>query len=309
MRFPARVGNMGTMLHRDGSSRDRPGAYRTALAMLVLIGLAIPSTTLAAQKSAPRWYDVEIIVFRNVSPPGLSDELWPTRPSMPDVQNAVSLKPFRSAGRPQPFSRLPSSGDRLDGVWKALKRSSRYQPILHIAWTQPGYSPANARAVRLHGKRTIQPPAPAGSAPPAEAAAVPGGGDATAQPRPSSGGSDAAAAPGPVYQLDGTVKLSVVRYLHLTVDMIYSQVVSGTGPSSPGGDGSGTSAAPQAGGAQPGGSGSTQQGSGALNATPGVGPRLVRFPMRQQRRMRSGKLHYLDNPRFGILALVTPRGS
>ena len=243
-----------------------------ALAMLVLVALGIPSTALAAQKPSPRWYDVEIIVFRNVSPPGLSDEMWPTRPPMPDVQGAVTLKPFHGAGQPRPFSRLPSSSYRLDGVWKALKHSSRYQPILHVAWTQPGYPPAKAKAVRLHGEQTIQPPAPAGSTQPAEPAATPGGQDAPAQPQAATGGTgEAATPPAPVYRLDGTIKLSVVRYLHLTVNMVYSQVVAGSGLGSSGTNGNaGSNAASRSDGSQAGGAGSSGEGPGALNATPGV---------------------------------------
>lgn len=315
MRSPVRVGKMSAMLRNDRIRRLRGGAPGTVLMSLALalMALAIPIGALAQQQSSPRWYDVEIIVFRNVSPPGLSDELWPSHPPMPDVQDAVTLKPFHGAGQPQPFSRLPPSSYRLDGVWKALKRSSRYQPLLHVAWTQPGYPPAKARAVRLHGSQTIQPPAPAGATQqPAPANAAPGSPDALAPPPASGGdGTAAPAAPAPVYQLDGTIKLSVVRYLHLTADMIYSQVVSGSGLASSGTGGSSQgSAAAQSGGDQAGTGGEgSGQGDGGLNATPGVGPHLIRFPLHQQRRMRTGKLDYLDNPRFGILALVTPRGS
>ena len=33
-----------------------------------------------------------------------------------------------------------------------------------------------------------------------------------------------------------------------------------------------------------------------------------RFVLRQSRRMRSNERHYMDSPRFGVIAIVTPSG-
>lgn len=44
-----------------------------------------------------------------------------------------------------------------------------------------------------------------------------------------------------------------------------------------------------------------------LEATPDSLPAISQIiPMHQSRRMRSGELHYLDHPRLGVLALITP---
>ena len=37
-----------------------------------------------------------------------------------------------------------------------------------------------------------------------------------------------------------------------------------------------------------------------------AGEPTQRFVMRQSRRMRSNERHYLDSPRFGVIAIVTP---
>jgi hypothetical protein len=37
--------------------------------------------------------------------------------------------------------------------------------------------------------------------------------------------------------------------------------------------------------------------------------RDVLYRLDETRRMRSGELHYFDNPRFGVIARVTPYGS
>ena len=34
-----------------------------------------------------------------------------------------------------------------------------------------------------------------------------------------------------------------------------------------------------------------------------------RYVLRQTRRMRSNERHYIDSPKFGVIALITPTGS
>ncbi len=41
-------------------------------------------------------------------------------------------------------------------------------------------------------------------------------------------------------------------------------------------------------------------------ATPGEAPQ--RFVLRQTRRMRSNERHYIDSPKFGVIAVITPAG-
>ena len=41
-------------------------------------------------------------------------------------------------------------------------------------------------------------------------------------------------------------------------------------------------------------------------ADPGAAEEPAYMELREQRRMRSGELHYLDHPKFGILARVDP---
>lgn len=257
---------------------------RTLLATVTCLLALAGMPTAARARAGSQWYDVELIVFRNVSPQGLSTELWPSDPRLPDTGDAVSLKPFNGSRDPQPFSRLPASAFRLDGVWKALQQSANYQPLLHVAWTQPGYPPGKAQAVRIHGSRRISLPT---AAPASDQSAQPG-------PAGATGVATGGTAPGRIYRLDGTVRLSLLRYLHLDTDLIYSQLKSeGAGANGTGGQGNDA--------------GTNDQSPGMLDQGPGTGPRLVRYPLHQERRMRSGQLNYLDNPRFGVLVLVTPR--
>ena len=66
----------------------------------------------------------------------------------------------------------------------------------------------------------------------------------------------------------GTVTVSLARYLQVDVDLLYSRPASGE------------AAAPA--------------------------PVPTRFRLVSERRMRSGELHYIDHPLFGVLVLLTP---
>lgn len=83
--------------------------------------------------------------------------------------------------------------------------------------------------------------------------------------------------PGParLEQLDGWVKIVLGRYLHIYTDLVLRKPV----PVEPG---------------------------ESAGASLGQQRRLMEVHMRQQRRMRSRELHYLDHPLLGVLVKVTP---
>lgn len=76
--------------------------------------------------------------------------------------------------------------------------------------------------------------------------------------------------------VDGTVKVAVERYLHLYLDLQLH--LPQPAVATVGGDMSGDSAEVQ----------------------------LPEIRLTEQRRMRSKEVHYFDNPRFGVIALITP---
>lgn len=77
----------------------------------------------------------------------------------------------------------------------------------------------------------------------------------------------------------GTIELYVSRFLHLTVDLSYR--------------------APQSPAVTPDATSFDPPGLRELDLAP-------RYVMQQQRRARSGELHYIDHPMFGLLFLITP---
>ena len=83
-----------------------------------------------------------------------------------------------------------------------------------------------------------------------------------------SGAGDAERVGGERPTVHGTVTVSLARYLQVEVDLLYSRPASGQ--------------------------------AAASNTAP------TRFRLVSQRRMRSGELHYIDHPLFGVLILLTP---
>ena len=224
----------------------RPAPRRPAPAgahPLAMLALAITFTAVLAipTGASARSFVIEIIVFDDPSGDGLHAEHWPADPGKPPLQDAVELVHSRESGSEQAaraYRLVGRSGFALSGVWDSLRRSARYRPFLHVGWRQPGLSHGAARPVHVGphlGVRRTGGPGPEGGERPA---------------------------------VDGTVKVSLARYLHVALDLVYSR---------PGND---ETAAP--------------------NAVP------ARFRLVSERRMRSGELHYFDHPLFGVLALIRP---
>ncbi len=207
-----------------------------------------------------------------------------------------------------PYRRLPERALRLAAVAQRLSQADAYRPLLHWAWRQPAFprgTPGTAVRIRwredaalvslengLPGEaaptvdeRLAAPPRSEGMDTGMDArmntGLLPPGASASGLAGAGSDGGLAgegfsAGARAPAW-LEGTLTVSVNRYLHLEADLLYD---SGA-PRRPGGlFGIFSAFAPE--------------------------PAPHRFRLQQKRRMRSGELHYFDHPRFGLIALVTP---
>jgi hypothetical protein len=199
--------------------------------------LALP---LQAREPAP-WYDVEMIVYANREAGG-GTELWPSVTTTPDWSSSVRLAPAPAteSGLIGPYTLLTESEHRLTAEWHALKRThGRLDPLLHVAWSQPVSSGKRADTVFLQS--FIDP------------ASTP---TITSTPP----------------ELEGTVKLSINRYLHVELDLLLHE----------------KSAEPLSIGE-------------SLFA-----PAVQSYRLNSHRRMRSGELHYIDHPRMGVLITAHP---
>lgn len=186
---------------------------RTVLSVCLAALLALGSSIANAQEL--QWYTVEIIVFRMLDESGLYLERWPIDPGQPRVDLARSLNGAIFPDAPQntaengAFSLLGADQFELGEVASALKRSRGYQPVLHVAWRQPGFSQSEAITVRVHSQL-----------------ANPYRTDETAVLRQASeyesfALEQAPAASLPSAVLDGTIRLRRGRYLHVDADLVY----------------------------------------------------------------------------------------
>lgn len=287
---------------------------RSIPALLALVGAVVTAPALAQTNA----YDVEIVVFEHLDSAAGESERWRPEVVVPPIENATGFEVSAPRGErlrelPDGFEQLGPEQAQLGGAVKRLEDSNRYRVLRHSIWRQPALGKDEAVALRFEAGEptTVQIPASAYPAGPIEADSEPAG--ASGQQNEAASGTTPRANPqtymldtpfglgtlapplrdAEVLPLDGTVKLVVSRYLHLYTDLYYTTAVEWT-------DG-----APDA---------RANAGRAAAAGT-AVPPRVTRGPngqamlsygFHQERRMRSGELHYLDHPVLGLLVKITP---
>ena len=160
-----------------------------AILIMILARLGEAQTT---------WYTVELIVFQHLSNDGLYSERWPLEAGRPTIETAIQLTLAESEDpsateTPSAFQLLPRSEFQLTEAAGRLKRSGGYRPLLHVAWRQPGYTRSEAKKVHIHS-------------------------DIPNRFRISN-----ELDLNPDHVIDGTVRLSRSRYLHLEADLLHER--------------------------------------------------------------------------------------
>jgi len=252
----------------------------------ILLYAVLFATPSLAEEELP-WYEVEVIVFTRDLHPASLNEVWPSDPGAPDFDSAQPLQsgltaeiqpaetpsglgiadsgdaapvdaselPVPVAQRlPVPYTLIPEEEYRLKTEFRRLQRSNILQPVIHLAWRQPVTESKHAKLLYL---RTPQP---------------------SAEIETISGFENFSTTEEAI-DLEGTIRVSVSRYLHVELDLLnrikQSPVYSSYEQSFE--------------------DGLTQQ------PLPDN-----RYRMQAQRRMRSGELHFIDHPLMGALIKITP---
>ena len=156
----------------------------------------------------------------------------------------------------------------MDGVWRRLRSSQGYRPLLYIAWQQNRtdfYPP-----MRVHNERIID----TQLRPPTNIVVA----DLAAE-------DPLAAYRSTFYQLDGSVQLRRSRFLHLYVDLEYRDENTGDV-------------------VETGFFGSPDNRVNSDIQSPIIKQHDI-FKLRENRQIRTGRLQYFDAPYFGALILVT----
>lgn len=229
--------------------------------------LASMAMACVSAAAAAEYFDVEVIIYANIQT-DTGEEYWPEVEEAPDLRAAYY---FEDSEALQP---LDSGSYQLTAIENTLARSSLYRPLLHFAWRQPGWEKTEALPVRITLPFGTNPPVYPATMPqikitsPSESIVT----DTTAPY------AQIQAATPPTHEpllLEGALRVYLSRYLHLNVDLLYRERVS-------------YAVEPE--GEQAGVEEIYYQG----------------IRMQQSRRMRSNELHYLDHPRLGVIARITP---
>ena len=203
------------------------GARQRKLGVAVLLAAFMSVSSAVAQQAAPlQSYDVELLIFRNLSGRE-TPETWDVEAvedaaqplEIPEDDPSEPVAPPAITAPVASFPALPASKMKLTAIEETLRRSRNYQPLAHVGWTQPGYARNAANYLSVNSLV------------------------------PASSG------------LQGQIALSRGRYLHLTLDLVLDGAATGDGSS---------------------------------------------YVLRQTRRMRSNERHYIDSPKFGVIAIITP---
>ncbi len=194
--------------------------------------LFAPVIWAAESAGKERWFEVELLIFAQPKSETANKEFWPSDITLEYPKNWVELKNPNSASidlRRDAFYLLPDKAHKLTAEKMQLRWSKAHRPLLHEAWRQPVFDKNNAPSILIHAGRQYD----------------------------------------DHRELEGSIQLSVSRYLHLQTNLWFTEF--------------------------------------ARNTDDSVSPRPNRVTrIQQKRRMRSKDLHYIDHPLVGILILITP---
>jgi hypothetical protein len=265
---------------------------------ILLPGILQAQTTSATEVKEILRYDVEIAIFKNVQVPKSREYILPV--SSPgkgskflDISSASSAAELLEEG----YELLPADGMRLLDVVTRLVESPRYELLLHAAWRQPGLDketvlPVWIRGGRIYGDEytSIDNQIELLESIPTLSSNQAGEDQAFAFDEQSLEALElqlleqqAGYQHQGLYELEGKITIALSRYLHTYTDLVLRRPRLTVDPKLR----------------------NVAQDS-YLDAYAADTRILNNHSLKEHRRMRSKTLHYLDNPEFAMLILITP---
>lgn len=240
-------------------------AVNTKLALLLLLTLS----SLGHAQSL-RWYDVEVIAFAHARGEYLNTETWPAKWLQPDTQSAINF----TSQKHSLFAEKNPQG-ALAGMAKRIDKSSRYKLMSYKVWRQAGLSERKAKAVHIQSEQQVK-------------SLVPQGSDEYGNPV-----SELIEVP----LLDGTITISLGRFLHIHTDLLYTAALEDIQilPE--------PSANPVV---------DEPAAEVVIKTSQRLAPaglehnRLQGFSLKTQRKTRSKETQFIDHPMFGLIVRITP---
>ncbi len=278
------------------------------LFFILFLPLALSAQNADAQEEDQPipFFDVEVVLFKNLQGPRGFEYVRPT--SLPtrtestvEIQSRESIKAAADLG----YSLLQDDEFRLIEQVGKIIESPRYELMLHAAWRQPGLeleqsTPVWIRGGNLFGSEyssidftpsseptasqiaeSIDNPDPAAGIDPDDLAAEQRELDAVLELTPENAAEmgQRQSTVGGLYELEGKITVSLSRYLHVNADLVMRKP-------RPSGYNQTTVYTPQ----------NTNLQNSKI---------LENHRLQERRRMRSATLHYLDNPQFSMLVMIS----
>jgi hypothetical protein len=222
-----------------------------------------------------KYYDVEIIIFRNDKVPRGHELNLPT-PSASIDEKALDLSSPESIAlaKTKGFVPLKAEELRLQGKAEGIDKSSRYTLLLHTGWRQPGVDKASAIPVWIKGGKVYS----------SNYSSIDQFSDINNTASISTTENAPKQTKG-LYELEGQITVTLSRYLHTNAELVLRKPATPIEMMQRGSDATASEFDPM------------ERIEGQL---------LLNHSLNEKRRMRSKKLHYLDSPEFGMLVLITP---
>lgn len=265
---------------------------------LLIIALLLPGFAMAQSEAEiiPR-YDVEVIIFKNNKVPKSREFILPVSSPGQD-KNAVDLSSASSiaAAAKLGYEILPDSQFRLLEVVTRLVESPRYDLLFHAAWRQPGLEKKQVLPIWIRGGRIFGNEFTSIDNQIEMLESLPGSGTVDEEgkvyefdeqslesielqmlERQNSQDHQG------LYELEGKITIALSRYLHTYTDLVLRRPRLSIDPVL------------------------TSASQNTLLAASSADTRILNnHSLKEHRRMRSKTLHYLDNPEFALLILITP---
>lgn len=234
-----------------------PTFLRPALLLALCLSAMAPASLPAEE---PRMYRVEMVLFRHTDRQAITSEVWHSGP-VSRLQEAVRVDEPDGARGFRDVSRTPFG---LRGLVTRLNAAPLYEVIASYAWEQPGLPAETAIPVRIQAGPLLGRESPQDRPEFTPWQITPIASQPPEAPQP----------PAPIYEVDGTVTLSLARFLHLHTELLYRRA--------------------------------TDEPLGGDHVWTLEGGQFAESLVSERRRMRSREVHYLDHPMMGVIVEVTP---
>jgi hypothetical protein len=134
-------------------------SIRQITGISLLIGLLLSTASAAAAEDEQRYYDIEIVIFEQISAiknlPELIDDNQPLELPEHFIQLGVPAATDANGYIPEYyFKLLPSDNYQLTDAAEKISQSERYHILKHIAWRQPGLD--KGVAIPVYIQATVQ---------------------------------------------------------------------------------------------------------------------------------------------------------